>query len=87
MNFSISIGRTGLFQILGVLGGIFNFYSNSNRTFCEKTVKTLIRRRILRRLIWVCAVFPMSHKKDARLIWVKSITHDHAKLRTMGMIF
>ena len=34
--FPISIGRTSLFQILGVLGGIFNFYSNSNRTFCEQ---------------------------------------------------
>ena len=30
------LGRTSLFQILEVLGGIFHFYSNSNRTFCEQ---------------------------------------------------
>ena len=53
MNFPISIGRTSLFQILEVLGGIFHSYSSSNRTFCEQTVETLIRRRVLRRLIWV----------------------------------
>ena len=56
MNFPISIDGTSLFHILGVLGGIFPLYSNSNRIFYEQTVETLIRRRILRRLIWVCAV-------------------------------
>ena len=35
MNFPISIGRTSLSQILGVLGGIFQFHSSSNRTFSE----------------------------------------------------
>ena len=34
MHFPISIGRTSLFQILGVLGGILKFCSYSNRTFC-----------------------------------------------------
>ena len=34
MNFPISIDRASLFQILGVLGGIFHFYSNYNKTFC-----------------------------------------------------
>ena len=47
INSPISIGRTSLFQILGVLGGIFHFYSISNKIFCEQTVGTLI---------WVCAV-------------------------------
>ena len=57
MNIPISIGRTSLFQSYGCWVFFhFNFYSNSNRTFCEKTVETLIRRRVLRRLIWVCAV-------------------------------
>ena len=56
INFPISIGRTSLFQILGVFGGIFHFYSNSNRTFCEQTVETLIRLHAVRRLISVCAV-------------------------------
>ena len=55
LNFPISMGRTSLIQILGVLGGIFHFYSNSYRSFCKQTVETLIRRRILRRLVWVCA--------------------------------
>ena len=54
INIPISIDRTSLFQMLGVLGGIFHFYSNLNRTFCKQTVVTLIRRHILWRLIWVC---------------------------------
>ena len=57
MNFPISIGRTSLFPILDVLGGIFLLYSNSNRTFREQTVDTLIRCRILLRPIRVCAVW------------------------------
>ena len=56
MNFPITIIRMSLFQSLGELGGIFHFYSNSNRTFCEQTVDTVIRRRILWRLILVSAV-------------------------------
>ena len=68
MNFPISIGRMSLFQILGVLGGIFHSYSNFNRTFCELTVETLIRRRVLRRLIWVCAVCLCPTKKNASLL-------------------
>ena len=35
---------------------IFHFYSNLNRIFCKHTVETLIRRRILRHLIWICTV-------------------------------
>ena len=54
--FPISINRTSLFLISGVLSGIFHFYSNSSRTFREQTKEILIRRGILRRLIWVCAV-------------------------------
>ena len=34
----------------------FHIYSNFNRTFCKQTVETLIRRRILGRLIWVCTI-------------------------------
>ena len=58
MNFPISIGRTNLFLILVVLGGIIYSYSNSNRKFREKTVVALIRRRDL----GLCCL-PMSHKK------------------------
>ena len=74
MDFPTSIDRTSLFQVLGVLSGIFfYFYSNSNRITCNQTVETLIRRHVLRRqsdLGLYC--LPMSHKKDARLIWVKN---------------
>ena len=56
MHFSILIIWTSPFPNLGVLGGIFHFYSNFKRNFCEQTVENLIRRRILRRLIWVCTV-------------------------------
>ena len=40
MNFPISNSRMSPFLILGVMGGIFHFYLNSNRTFCEQTVET-----------------------------------------------
>ena len=45
-----------------MLGGIFHFYSSFNRIFFSQTVETLIRRRIMHCL-------PMSHKKDAMLIY------------------
>ena len=41
-----------LFPILGLFGGIFHFYSNFKRDFCQQTVENLIRRRVLRRLVW-----------------------------------
>ena len=34
----------------------FIFYSNFKRNICKQTVKNLIRRSVLRRLIWFCAV-------------------------------
>ena len=34
----------------------FSSYSNFTRTFCKQTVETLIRRHILRHLIWFCPV-------------------------------
>ena len=71
MSFPISISGTSLFQILGILGSIFHFYSISNRTFCEQTVETQIRCRGLRHLNKVCAVC-LCPKKDARLIWVNT---------------
>ena len=66
MDFPISIGRTSLFQILGVLGGIFHLYSNSNRTFCKQTVETAASGLGLYCL-------HMSHKKDVRLRWINII--------------
>ena len=39
------------------VGWYFSFYSNFSRTFCKKTVETLIRRRILWRLVLICIVY------------------------------
>ena len=45
------------------------FLSNRKSTFCKQTVRNLIKRRILPRLIRILHCLPMSHKKDVRLIW------------------
>ena len=50
------IRRTNPFTNLGVLGGILCLFSNSNRTLCKQILDTMIRRRLVRRLIWVCNV-------------------------------
>ena len=38
------------------VGWYFSVYSNFNRTFCKQTEETLIRRRVLRRLVGICIV-------------------------------
>ena len=51
--------RYQLEQSISVLRGVrwyLNFYSSFNRKLCKQTVETLIRRRILWRLIWVCTI-------------------------------
>ena len=50
------------------------FYSNSNRTFCMQTME-MINDQVPHSVAYclVLHVLPMSHKKDARLIWVKSL--------------
>ena len=53
-----------------MLGGIFHFDSNFKRTFCKQTVDTLIRRRVEASGLGLHCL-SRSHKKDARLIWVK----------------
>ena len=50
------------FSFKGMLGGIFQFYSNCNRTFPKQIVDILIRRRVLD-----LHCLSMSHKKNARL--------------------
>ena len=47
MYFPILIKRTIPFQIVGLLGGIFHFYSNIKRNFSLQTVENLIRRHVL----------------------------------------
>ena len=44
------------FSVLGVVWGIFHFYSNFNRTICKQSVETLIKRGVLWHLILVCIV-------------------------------
>ena len=54
-------------SILRVLGGTSHFYSNFKRTFCLQIVENLIRRRILRRLIWFCTVCRCATKRTLGL--------------------
>ena len=56
MDPSILINWMSPFPILGVSGVRVHFYSSSNRNSCRQTVKTLIRRHVVRHLIWVCTV-------------------------------
>ena len=71
MYFPILINWTSIFP--GFLGGIFHFIQILKKNLLLANSGEPDRRRMLRRLIWFCTVLPMSHKKDARLIWVKSI--------------
>ena len=67
-------------SVFRVVGGIFHFYSNLDRTTYKQTVETLIRRHKMRRLIWVFNVC-LSHKKDARLKGAKwSIVLERSKI-------
>ena len=68
---SILINWTCPFPVLGMPGALLHFDSISDSYSCMQTVKTLIRHRILWRLIWVCTVCLCPKKWDARLIWFK----------------
>ena len=71
MEFPTIIHLSGPYPLYGLMGGIFHFYSNFNRTFCKQTVETLIRHSVMRRLMWVCIVCLCPTKRTlARLIWV-----------------
>ena len=51
--------RYQLKKSISVLRGVrwyFFILSSFNRKLCKQTVETLIRRRILWRLIWVCTI-------------------------------
>ena len=54
MYFFRPTSLTGQFPIKGLLGSIFHFYSNLNRTFCKQTVENLIRMWRMIRLFTVC---------------------------------
>ena len=67
MNLPNLISRMSPLQILGVLGGIFHFYSNFNRIFCKQTVETDQTPRSTASDLGLHCL-PMSHKKDAKRI-------------------
>ena len=54
-----------------MLGGIFQLYSNLNRTFYTQTAENLIRLPFSAASDLVTHCLPVSHKKFARLKWVK----------------
>ena len=50
------------------VGWYFSFSLNLNRTFCKQRVETLIRSRIVQRLVWACTIWLRPTKKDVMLI-------------------
>ena len=54
-----------------MLGAIFSCLFNFDKKFCSQKVETLIRRRILRRLILVCTVCLCPIKKTLGLYGLK----------------
>ena len=55
-----------------MLGGIFHFYSSFHRKLCKQTVETLIRRRILWHLFWVCTICLCPKKKMLGIYGLKN---------------
>ena len=87
MYFLTLINWTSPFPILELLGGIFHFYSNFKRKFCLQTVENLIRRHILRRLIWFYTVCRCPTKRTLGLYGLiecfvnwRAMTQMHAKI-------
>ena len=69
MYFSILIDWTSPLQILGLLGGIFHFIQVLKETlFTNRGEPDQTLHFAATDLVLHC--LPMSHKKDARLIWV-----------------
>ena len=56
MDLSILIICMSPFRILGVSGVLYHFYLILDRKYFKQTVQTLIKRRVLQRLIWVYTV-------------------------------
>ena len=63
MVFPILINLTSPFPFQGMLGGIFHFYSNFNRTFCKQTVGKPDQMPHFAVSDLVLHCLPMSHKK------------------------
>ena len=60
-------------SVLRDVGWYFSLFYNFNRTFCQQTVETLIRRRILWRLIWISTVCLCPTKRTLDLYVLKTI--------------
>ena len=87
MYFPIFINWTSPFPFLGLLGVICLFFFNSKfkRNICKETMENLIRFTFAASgLVLHC--LPMSHKKDARLIWVNLILVWHPGYETFSML-
>ena len=74
MYFPILINRTSPYPILGLLGGICHFHFIFKKKICKQTGEPDQTPRLAASdLVLHC--LPMSHKKDARLIWVKILKY------------
>ena len=72
MYFPILINGTSLFPILGLLGRIFHFHSIKKKLlFANSEEPDQTPRFAAADLVLHC--LPMSHKMDARLIWVNTL--------------
>ena len=79
---STVINWTSPFPFKGVLGGRFYFNLNFDRTFCKQTVETLIRRRFLRRLVWVSIVCLCPRKRTLGLYGLTNSKINHENKNT-----
>ena len=70
MEFPSLINWTSHFPFKGLLDDSFHSYSNCDRTFCKQTVETLIRRHIVRFLVWVSTVCTCPTKRTLGLNWL-----------------
>ena len=70
MEFPSFINWISQFSFEGLLDDIFHFYLNCDRKLCKQTMETLIRRRIVWRLVWVSTVCTCPTKRTLGLNWL-----------------
>ena len=70
-------------QSISVLTAILFIFIHT-LTFCKQTVKTLIRRHVLWRLIWVCTVCQCPTKRMLGLYGLSMIIQELAHLTMFG---
>ena len=69
MEFTTLINWTSLLPFQGLLDDFF-FKPNFNRAFRKQIVETLVKRRVMRRLIFVCTIFICPTKRMLCLYWL-----------------